>query len=270
MFHWLSDLPNSPPLEPINQFLLQNTSLEMSRFTPYQMVELIPKCANIKEVEQFVTTVDALNSQIEATEKPIFLAIVKAKITDKAFNAIKGKTLNSWAELKKALEIGLDERVDMATASNKLTHIRQKQKETLKEYIERTKEALAILDKAAIREFSDETIRTQVLKLNDANAKNTFEAGLTDIKLKTVVVASQKDTFNASYTFAINQQQTNFPAEKLSDLDAEKKRNLNVFSAINWAIFRKIVFHAKIKRAVQNHFLLVTLAMTRTEVLSID
>lgn len=215
--------PKKPPVQPIK------TAEEMTTFTPYQMVELVPKCASIKDVEQFVTTVDALNTQIDAAARPIFLAIIKAKIIDKAFNAIKGKNLATWAELKKALETGLDERVDMATASNKLTHMKQKPSESLKDYVDRVKDALAILDKAAIREFADESIRSQVLKLNDANAKNTFEAGMTDIKLKTVVVAAQRESFNASYTFAINQAQTNFPEEKPADSKAEAKKKIECF-----------------------------------------
>jgi hypothetical protein len=214
----------SPPITPKPEI-----EPEMATFTPFQMVELVPKCANIKDVEQFVTTVDALDAQITEANKPIFLAIVKAKIVDKAFNAIKGKNLTTWIELKRALETGLDERVDMATASNKLTHIKQKPSETLKEYVERVKEALAILDKAAIREFANETIRTQVLRLNDANAKNTFEAGMSDNKLKTVVVAAQRDTFNASYTFALNQAQTNFPEEKPAEVKPEVKKNTECY-----------------------------------------
>lgn len=182
-----------------------------------------------KDVEQFTTIVDALDAEIPDATKPIFLAIIKAKIVDKAFNAIKGKNLTTWTLLKAALQTGLDERVDMATASNKLTHIKQKSDESLKTYVDRVKEALAVLDKAAIHEFDNETIRLQVLRLNDATAKNTFEAGMVDNKLKTVVIAAQKDSFNTSYTFAINQAQTNFPEEKPKEEKKETKTKIECY-----------------------------------------
>jgi hypothetical protein len=182
--------------------------------TSAQYADILPTCKSVKDVEQFVSIIDELHAGVEATALPVFMAIVRAKITGKAFNAIKGKSLLTWPQLKDALTKGLEEKVDMSTASNKLTHIKQKEKEDLKDYIERIKEALAVLDRTAIREYANETIRTQILALNDASAKNTFEAGLLNDRLKTVVVAAQKISFNDSYNFATNQQHTNFPDKK--------------------------------------------------------
>jgi hypothetical protein len=191
--------------------------------TSAQYSDIIPPCKEVKDVEQFVTIVDDLYKEVENDKKKVFLAITRAKITGKAFDAIKGKDTSSWALLKDTLTKGLEEKVDMSTASNKLTHIKQLPTEELKEYIERIKDALAVLNRTAIRQFTDETVKIQILALNDATAKNTFEAGLLDTRLKTVVVAAQKATFNDSYNFATNQQHTNFPAKKI-DKD-EKKSN---------------------------------------------
>lgn len=195
--------------------------------TSAQYSDIIPMCKDVKDVEQFVTIVQDLYAEVGEGNKRMFLAIVRAKITGKAFDAIKGKDTSTWPFLKETLTKGLEEKVDMATASNKLTHIKQLPNEKLKNYIERIKEALAVLNRTAIRQFTEEAVKNQILSLNDATAKNTFEAGLIDIRLKTVVVAAQKETFNDSYNFATNQQHTNFPQKKGDDKksDFEKKGN---------------------------------------------
>lgn len=201
--------------------------------TSAQYADILPTCKSVKDVEQFVSIIDELHAGVEAGTLPVFMAIVRAKITGKAFDAIKGKSLTTWALLRDALTKGLEEKVDMSTASNKLTHIKQKEKEELKEYIERIKEALAVLDRTAIRGYTNETIRAQILALNDASAKNTFEAGLLNEQLKTVVVAAQKISFNESYNFATNQQHTNFPDKKGETEGKEKtsgKKNVICYS----------------------------------------
>jgi hypothetical protein len=200
--------------------------------TSAQYSDIIPSCKDVKDVEQFVSIVDELYKELEEDKKKIFLAITRAKITGKAFDAIKGKDTSTWELLKETLTKGLEEKVDMSTASNKLTHIKQLPEEKLKEYVERIKDALAVLNRTAIRQFSDETVKTQILALNDATAKNTFEAGLTDIGLKTVVVAAQKATFNDSFNFATNQQHTNFPMKKEEKNEKKantEKKNINCF-----------------------------------------
>lgn len=197
--------------------------------TSAQYSDIIPTCKDVKDVEQFVTIIQDLYTEVAEENKRMFLAIVRAKITGKAFDAIKGKDTSTWLLLKETLTKGLEEKVDMSTASNKLTHIKQLPNEKLKNYIERIKEALAVLNRTAIRQFSDVTVKNQILSLNDSTAKNTFEAGLIDIRLKTVVVAAQKETFNDSYNFATNQQHTNFPQKKGDDRksDSEKKETVS-------------------------------------------
>lgn len=191
-------------------------------FTATQYVDLIPKCEDEKTVEQFVSIVDGLYSGInDENTRLIFTAIIKSKILGKAFNAIKGKNQDTWANIKTHLVAGLEDKLDPAMASNKLIQIRQKKSESLKEYISRIKEALADLDKVSIRGTVHEQVKTHVLQLNDATAKNTFEFGLWNRQLKTIVVAAQKATFSESQSFAVNQQQTNFP-----DLKEEEENNM--------------------------------------------
>lgn len=199
--------------------------------TSAQYSDIIPSCKDVKDVEQFVTIVDKLHKEAEENKKKVFLAITGAKITGKAFDAIKGKDTSTWELLKNTLTKGLEEKVDMSTASNKLTHIKQLPNEQLKEYVERIKDALAVLNRTAIRQFTDEAVKTQILALNDATAKNTFEAGLIDMRLKTVVVAAQRETFNDSYNFATNQQHTNFPMKKVErdEKKANSENKINCF-----------------------------------------
>lgn len=69
---------------------------------------------------------------MEDDKKKVFLAITRAKITGKAFDAIKGKNTATWDFLKETLTEGLEEKVDMSPASNKLTQIKQLPNEQLK------------------------------------------------------------------------------------------------------------------------------------------
>lgn len=182
--------------------------------TSTQLVDIIPKCTSEEDVEQFVAIVDKLFKQIKAEDMPIFLAIVTAKVQKKAYDAIKGITIDTWNSLKDALTKGLEQKIDRATATNRLMHIKQKKDEKLKDYTGRVKDALAVLNRATIREIAEEESRKCLLEQNDAIAKNTFESGIKDDKLKTIVVASKEKTFNDSHNCAVNQQQTNFPTEE--------------------------------------------------------
>lgn len=148
--------------------------------TPTQYVDLIPKCHDEKSVEQFISIVDSLFASLpdDNAQKTLFLAIVKSKILGKAFNAIKGKSQDSWENIKTNLVAGLEDTVDPAMASNKLVQIRQKKEESLKDYIARIRDALAELDKVSIRDNNNEEVKKHVLRLNDATARSTFELGL--------------------------------------------------------------------------------------------
>lgn len=213
----------------ISQNISQTSSIEEASekqvknmaFTATQYVELIPKCNDEKTVEQFISIVDGLYAGIvEQNLKTIFVAVVRSKILGKAFNAIKGKKQDTWEEIKTNLVAGLEDKIDSPMASNKLMQIRQKKDEALKDYISRIKEALAELDKVSIRNNGNEEVQKHVLQLNDATAKNTFEFGLWNKQLKTIVVAAQKKTFIDSQSFAVNQHETNFP-----DMKEEESKN---------------------------------------------
>lgn len=185
----------------------------MASISSTQMVDIIPKCTSAEDVEQFVAIVDRLNKQLKNEDTPLFLAIVSAKVQKKAFDAIKGITIEKWDDMKEALTKGLEQKIDRATATNRLMHIKQNTKESLKDYTARVKDALAVLNRATIREISNDATRKCMIEQNDAIAKNTFESGIKDDKLKTIVVASKEKTFNDSHNCAVNQQQTNFPTE---------------------------------------------------------
>lgn len=202
---------------------------KMATFTPAQLVEIIPKCNDEKGVEHFITTIDPIVPLIDAADLPLFLVLIKAKISGKAFNAIKGKTVDTWPQIKNLLTTELEDKIDMATAINKLNKLRQFPNESLKDYIDRIKEALAILNKITIREVSA-NIRDQMVEIHNKTAKQAFEAGLASFPLKTVVIAAQKATFSDSYRFAVNQEQSNFPSKKNNNSDnnySNNKQSLN-------------------------------------------
>lgn len=214
--------------EEINPNPIKRQAQNMA-FTANQYVDLIPKCKDEKSVEQFISIVDTLHAGVENNDalKAVFLAIVKSKILGKAFNAIKGKSQDSWENIKNHLVAGLEDKIDSPTASNKLVQIRQKKEESLKDYITRIKDALADLDKISIRNNNNEVIKNHVLGLNDATAKSTFEFGLWNKQLKTIVVAAQKSTFAESQSFAVNQESTNFPELKTESENKQKSPNKN-------------------------------------------
>lgn len=207
-----SDDNNSIQSDTIDSVHSDETESNMA-FTSTQYVDMIPKCTNESTVEQFISIVDTLYETVKDDDdkKAVFLAIVRSKILSRAFDVTKGKDASTWEAIKTNLVAGLEDTMDAATASNKLVQIRQNKNETLKEYIERIKTALADLDKISIRDNTNEEVKKHVLLLNDATAKNTFEFGLLNKNLKTIVVAAQKSSFALSHSFAINQEQTNFP-----------------------------------------------------------
>lgn len=200
----------------------QEVAIEMA-LTSTQYVEIIPKITDASNSEQFISIVDTLYENVPEESKPIFLMIVKAKILGKAYNAIKGKAAATWEEIKRALVAGLEDKIDPAMASNKLVQIRQKKEESLRDYVARIKEALAELNKVSLRSNENTEVQKHVLTLNDATAKSTFESGLFFRNLKTIVIAAQKTTFIESYSFAINQEQTNFPEMKFEKNTMNKK-----------------------------------------------
>lgn len=198
-------------------------------FSLTNLSEVIPKVTDEKSLEHFVFTVDNLVSEITELQKPLFLVIVKSRIVGKAYQAIKGKTFANWEEIKTTLQTHLEMKIDYSTALNRLTRITQKYDETLKAFIERIRDALGVLNKVTAKDIPQES-RAQVILINDATAKNTFEAGIKNQALKTVTIAAQKATFVDSYSFASNQEQTNFPSkDKKEDSKKTEEKTIVCF-----------------------------------------
>lgn len=177
------------------------------------LVEVIPKVSDEKSLEHFIAIVDNLTTQVPEEQLPMFLIVVKSRIIGKAFQAIKGKTLADWNEIKATLQAHLDVKIDYSTALNRLTRIKQDRDETLRSFIEKIRDALAVLNKVTVKDIPLAS-QAQVILINDATARNTFEAGLGNHSLKTVTIAAQKTSFVDSYSFATNQEQTNFPTKE--------------------------------------------------------
>lgn len=191
--------------------------------TTTQYQDIIPVCSDAKTLEEFLSIVELLEIDAKEDMKKPFFMIVKSKVKGAAFHAIKDKKIEDLTQLKIALITGLEEKTDATTAATKLVKIKQESGETLRDYINRIKIALAEVNKITIRENSNQDICKELLKNNDASAKATFESGIANINLKTIVIASKNKNFVDSYSFAINQEETNFPETK--NVNNIKKEN---------------------------------------------
>lgn len=201
---------NDIPEELIEQIDNPQEIMAENAISITDLVEVIPKVSDEKTLEHFISIVDNLTTQVPAAQMPIFLIVIKSRIIGKAFQAIKGKVLDDWNAIKTTLQTHLDVKIDYSTALNRLTRIKQERDDTLKCFIEKIRDALAVLNKVTAKDIPEGS-RPQVILINDATAKNTFEAGLGNHSLKTVTIAAQKTSFVDSYSFATNQEQTNFP-----------------------------------------------------------
>lgn len=219
----INQIPNS---ENNRETRTNNNESEEMALSIQQVIDLVPEFnGEQNQLDQFLTTVQALNDNIDAANRALFIVIVKSKLKGKAFEIINAGNFNTLEEIKNALTRGIKPKIDMQTATQNLFRIKQNSGESTKDYSERIKKALAQLDDVTMREVP-EALRNEMNTHNQKLAKQTFEANLYNFSLKTIVISAEKVTLSDSIDFALTQEQKFF-SQKTQNTNSNRNLSNN-------------------------------------------
>lgn len=171
--------------------------------------DLIPAYAGDQaKLEQYIATADTLYLQLDADhDKRLFLLAIRSKLKDRAFDALRTvQDASSWIALRHALREKIAP-ISPEHACTQLTNARQTESETINEYAVRIDAMLIQLNRATadpVPEVARSHIRTNNARL----AKKSFEYGLINTHIRTIVISANATTLAAASQIAMELEAT--------------------------------------------------------------
>jgi hypothetical protein len=136
-------------------------------------------------------------------DQSIFLNVVKTKLCDQAYNLIKYKTINHWAQLKVLLKDHYKEKRTMAQIQMELLTCHQG-KNDVRTFANKIEKILGELDDVCISTHGEESTET-IQKLNKATALKAFVDGLND-SIKLIIKACRFDDLPSAIEAACDEE----------------------------------------------------------------
>lgn len=179
----------------------------MANFTAKDLSDLIPRYdGKFENLESFIGTVSMLEAEVRAQDKRMFLLMIRAKLFGKAYDAIKFATdLNSWERVKETLTNNIAPPVNAQTAQSQLFKACQGPTETVRAFSDRIKSYVNVLNKIQCKDVPED-VGTHIQNNNAQTAKNVFEDGLLDSRLKTILISANKATLDEAIITALEQE----------------------------------------------------------------
>jgi hypothetical protein len=168
-------------------------------------LKMIPEFKGSKEqLHKFLTCCDIVfDTAITDAEQTTFLSVVKTKLCDQAYNLIKYKTINNWAELKTLLKDHYRERRTMAQIQMELLTCRQG-KTDVRSFATKIEKILGELDDVCISS-QGENAKETIQNLNRATALKAFVDGLHD-SIKLIIKACRFDDLPTAIEAACDEE----------------------------------------------------------------
>ncbi|KAJ3622225.1 hypothetical protein MTP99_002750 [Tenebrio molitor] len=168
-------------------------------------LKMIPEFkGNKDQLDKFLTCcVIVFGTATTEADQSIFLNVVKTKLCDQAYNLIKYKTINHWAQLKVLLKDHYKERRTMAQIQMEL-NLSSRQKRCQNFCIFKIEKILGELDDVYISTHGEESTET-IQKLNKATALKAFVDGLND-SIKLIIKACRFDDLPSAIEAACDEE----------------------------------------------------------------
>lgn len=182
--------------------------------------DLIPRYkGEPSKLEEVIQTNDSIYAQLDKDiDKKLFNLTVKTRMTEKAFDAIKTVAdTSTWPKIKEALKLKISP-INSQCSYTQLTRARQYNGESIGDYASRVETLLTNLNRSTAT--TDNTINAHVEKTNGQLAKRTFEFGLINREIRTILLAKTTESLNESIETAVeldsygefsNNSQSNIP-----------------------------------------------------------
>lgn len=174
-------------------------------FTLDSCLKIIPDFSgNRSELHKFLSCCEIVVNSTKPEDHPVFLNIVKTKLSGLAYNLIKYKTFASWTELKKCLLEQFSDSRSIAQLQSDLINARQSPKESVRAFGNRIERLLYELNDACIL---SEGIASKNLigNLNEKIAFSSFVEGLV-ADLRIIIKASNFKTLSSAVDAAVNEE----------------------------------------------------------------
>lgn len=209
--------PNNPLANSANQNNLENNSPTnntaqngIMSLTVEKIAELIPSYnGEFTKLEEYLATTDLLYHRLMTSEenKQLFLIFVRAKLINKAFEATRfSGEIKNWDELKIALKNNISRPINAQTAHAQLMRVRQKANEDIKSYSNQILDSLYKLNQISCAN-TELAISNHIKKANEGIAKQVFEDGIYNERVKIITISKAKISLKDTIDFALEQEQ---------------------------------------------------------------
>lgn len=146
------------------------------------------------KLDQYISAADTLYIQLaDDHNRKLFLLAIRTKLRDKAFEAVRNLTdVWNWRELRRLLR----EKIAPVTPEHayaQLSRVRQQENESITDYTCRVEGLLALLNRASA-DPAPTGAREHVRSTNARLAKKSFELGLANRDIRTIVLSANHAT----------------------------------------------------------------------------
>lgn len=156
-------------------------------------------------LDRFLKCCDIVYKSLNESGQSEFSEFVIAKLTDKAFSLVKYKQYENWEDIKKDLQLNFYEQKSIGHLNSEMMNIRQKEKESVREYSERLEDLLQKLNNACIASEGEEGSKI-INSMNSKLALTSFRNGLYDREIRTVVKAWDFKNLKDAVTRALEEE----------------------------------------------------------------
>lgn len=221
--------PNPPPSGP--QPPPQNSqqipfSLWTQTISYSDIKDLIPSYAgDPTKLEQYISTADTLYLQLsDDHNRKLFLLAIRSKLKDRAFDAIKSSPDPAgWRQLRQTLREKIAP-VSPEHAYTLLGNARQSDSESINDYANRIEAMLTTLNRATA-DPAPSAAREHIRTNNARLAKKSFEYGLANTHIRTIVISAGTASLAHSTQLAMELEATNRFSQPPKAQQGQSNRN---------------------------------------------
>ena len=183
----------------------KSDSTNMSSLSLELALKIIPEFdGNSKNLEKFLKNSELAHSKVKDEDKVLLFELIKTKLVGKAYESIRYREIDTFANLKKYLKASCSDSKTTAHLQLELNSCRQKINEEVKIYANRLENILCQLTIASCAD-KDKPTSKAISELIKTQAKQVFQKGLSG-PLKFLIKAKNDATLEECIQSALSEE----------------------------------------------------------------
>lgn len=170
------------------------------------MLKIIPDFdGNSTKLHKFIACCETVHNPLEKeSDKELFLSVLKAKLSGRAYDLVKFNDYTSWEELKKDINVNFSDTHSIEYLQVELVKAKQQRSESVRIFASRIEDILSKLNEVCIAREGKEATK-YIQHLNNTTALRSFQDGLND-PVKLIVKACRFTTLKDAISKAIEEE----------------------------------------------------------------